>query len=83
MRRKCRPGHHPGTGVGRLLVREVCRRAAAAGALRVVLETAEDNAVAQALYASEGFTRESGFLVYTRGLGSESIDDARLPPSGS
>lgn len=72
-----------GTGVGRLLVREVCRRAAAAGALRVVLETAEDNAVAQALYASEGFTRESGFRVYARELGAESIDDARLPPSGS
>jgi ribosomal protein S18 acetylase RimI-like enzyme len=50
-----------GSGLGRRLVREVCRRAADAGALRVQLETAQDNAVAKALYAAEGFSVQRGF----------------------
>jgi ribosomal protein S18 acetylase RimI-like enzyme len=56
-----------GTGLGRALVREVCRRAAAAGALRVQGETAIDNHAAQALYASEGFEVQEGFLPLSRG----------------
>ena len=51
-----------GLGLGRALVREVCRRAAEAGALRVQGETAEDNRTAQALYFDEGFEVERGFV---------------------
>lgn len=58
-----------GSGLGRRLVREVCRRAAAAGALRVQGETAVDNHAAQALYASEGFEAEQGFLHLSRAAG--------------
>ena len=59
-----------GSGLGRLLVREVCRRAAAAGALRVQLETAHDNDAAHALYAAEGFEIETGFDHLSRPLAS-------------
>ena len=55
-----------GLGVGRALVREVLRRAAEAGALRVQGETAIDNDTAQALYAAEGFEVEEGFLHLSR-----------------
>lgn len=55
-----------GLGLGRALVREVCARAAAAGALRVQGETAVDNHTAQALYAAEGFEVEHGFLHLSR-----------------
>jgi ribosomal protein S18 acetylase RimI-like enzyme len=55
-----------GLGVGRALVREVCRRAAEAGALRVQGETAVDNHSAQALYAAEGFEVQEGFLQLSR-----------------
>jgi len=51
-----------GLGVGRALVRDVCRRAAEAGAVRVQGETAVDNHTAQALYAAEGFEVQHGFL---------------------
>lgn len=49
-------------------MREVCRLAAAAGALRVQGETAADNHIAQALYAAEGFEVEHGFLHLSRGV---------------
>ena len=55
-----------GLGVGRTLVRDVCRRAVEAGALRVQGETAVDNHTAQALYATEGFEEEHGFLHLSR-----------------
>jgi ribosomal protein S18 acetylase RimI-like enzyme len=55
-----------GSGLGRALVREVLRRAAAAGALRVQGETAVDNLAAQALYAAEAFEVEHGFLQLSR-----------------
>jgi ribosomal protein S18 acetylase RimI-like enzyme len=55
-----------GLGLGRALVREVCRLAAQAGALRVQGETAIDNHTAQALYAAEGFEVEEGFLHLSR-----------------
>ncbi len=54
------------SGLARALVREVCRRAAKAGALRVQGETAVDNHRAQALYAAEGFEVETGFLHLSR-----------------
>ena len=56
------------TGVGRLLVREVCRRAGAAGAVRVDLATAEGNRGAQALYEAEGFRVERGVRHYSRAV---------------
>jgi ribosomal protein S18 acetylase RimI-like enzyme len=58
-----------GSGLGRALVREVCRRAADAGAVYVQGETALDNHVAQALYAAEGFEAEHGFLHLSRPTG--------------
>lgn len=58
-----------GLGLGRALVREVCRRAAEAGALRVQGETAVDNHTAQALYADEGFEVDEGFLHLSRPAG--------------
>lgn len=44
-----------GQGLGRVLVDDVLRRAAEAGAERVLLEVAEPNAPARALYAATGF----------------------------
>ena len=58
-----------GSGLGRALVREVLRLAAQAGGLRVQLETAVDNHVAQSLYAAEGFEVEHGFLHLSRPAG--------------
>jgi ribosomal protein S18 acetylase RimI-like enzyme len=55
-----------GLGVGRALVREVCRRAARAGAVRVQGETAADNHTAQALYAAEDFEVQQGFVQLSR-----------------
>lgn len=46
-------------GVGAALVRAACDRAAARGALRIELDTNEDNAAAIALYESLGFSRSS------------------------
>jgi ribosomal protein S18 acetylase RimI-like enzyme len=47
-----------------------CARAFAlqTGALRLVLETAEDNRPAQALYESLGYVRESGTRHYSLAL---------------
>jgi len=44
-----------GRGLGRLLVDDVLHRAAEAGAERVLLEVAEPNTSARALYAATGF----------------------------
>ncbi|MER5932706.1 GNAT family N-acetyltransferase [Streptomyces sp. NPDC002054] len=55
------------TGAGRALLGETLRRARAAGAGGVQLETAYDNRIAQALYESEGFVREE-FHVYLHDL---------------
>ncbi|MEU4355663.1 GNAT family N-acetyltransferase [Streptomyces virginiae] len=56
------------TGAGRALLREVLRRARAAGVAGVQLETAYGNTVAQGLYEAEGFVREE-FHVYFHDLG--------------
>jgi ribosomal protein S18 acetylase RimI-like enzyme len=53
-----------GTGAGRALVRDTCRRAKEAGAIRVSLATAWDNVSAQGLYESEGFVRDQHFHHY-------------------
>ncbi|MFD6142133.1 GNAT family N-acetyltransferase [Promicromonospora sp. NPDC060271] len=53
-----------GTGAARALVRETCRRAKQAGAIRVSLATAWDNVAAQGLYESEGFVRDQHFHHY-------------------
>ncbi len=55
-----------GAGVGRSLLRDVCDRAALAGAVSVTLETAHGNSSAQALYESEGFARDTVYRVYAR-----------------
>ncbi|MEU8659478.1 GNAT family N-acetyltransferase [Actinoplanes philippinensis] len=51
------------TGAGRALVRAVTEAARAAGAVAVQLQTAPDNATAQALYRSEGFQPDA-FAAY-------------------
>lgn len=53
-----------GTGAGRALVQDTCRRAKDAGAVRVSLATAWDNVAAQGLYESEGFVRDQHFHHY-------------------
>ena len=53
-----------GTGAGRALVQDTCRRAKEAGAIRVSLATAWDNVAAQGLYESEGFVRDQHFHHY-------------------
>lgn len=53
-----------GTGAGRALVQDTCRRAKEAGAIRVSLATAWDNVAAQGLYESEGFVRDQSFHHY-------------------
>ncbi|WP_043193457.1 GNAT family N-acetyltransferase [Streptomyces sp. NRRL F-2664] len=63
------------TGAGRALLREVLRRARAAGVTGVQLETAYDNTAAQGLYEAEGFVREQ-FHVYFHDLGGV------IPPEG-
>ncbi|MFD3677353.1 GNAT family N-acetyltransferase [Streptomyces sp. NPDC058613] len=55
------------TGAATALLREVLRRAAAAGAAAVQLETAYDNHVAQGLYEAEGFVRDE-FHIYVHEL---------------
>lgn len=59
-----------GSGAGRALVREICERAKAAGAIRVSLATAWDNVAAQGLYESEGFARDVSFLHYAKVTGT-------------
>lgn len=54
-----------GLGIGRALLAAARAHAQDAGAARLVLETAVDNRVAQALYESFGFQRETGFFTYT------------------
>lgn len=54
------------SGIGRALIRAVVTEAAAAGAVRVTLSTAEDNTTAQALYESEGFETGHPFKHYVK-----------------
>ncbi len=56
-------------GVARALMERARAFAAETGALRLVLETAEDNRPAQALYEWLGYARESGTRHYSLELG--------------
>ncbi|HEX5354079.1 MAG TPA: GNAT family N-acetyltransferase [Rhodanobacteraceae bacterium] len=56
-------------GVARALMDRARSFATESGALHLVLETAEDNAPAQALYESLGYTRETGTRHYSLKLG--------------
>lgn len=60
-----------GAGVGRALMAHVMKMAVQRLAARVVLETAETNARAQALYEALGFERSRGFVGYSIGVRSE------------
>ncbi len=60
--------HARGHGVGRALLRRAAADARTRGAVRLELSTAVDNAPAQALYASEGWTRADGFIGFGKGL---------------
>jgi ribosomal protein S18 acetylase RimI-like enzyme len=57
-------------GVGRALVTAALDHARASGAGSLSLETARDNAPAQALYQALGFERDDVFVTYHHGLES-------------
>ena len=54
-----------GRGVARALMDRAKRHALQTGALRLVLQTAHDNARAQALYESLGYVRSDGMYEYS------------------
>jgi GNAT superfamily N-acetyltransferase len=54
-----------GRGVARSLMDRAKRHALQTGALRLVLQTAQDNAPAQALYESLGYVRSDGMYEYS------------------
>lgn len=58
-----------GAGVGRALIERAIAWARQRGAMRVVLETADTNDRAQALYERLGFARSQGFIGYALDLG--------------
>lgn len=53
-----------GHGVGRALMQRAKQLAQETGAKYIALETAKNNTTAQALYESEGYTRDDVFLTY-------------------
>jgi len=53
-------------GIGAALLRRAHRHAQNSGAVRLTLQTARDNLVAQAIYKAEGWVRDDVFLTYTR-----------------
>ena len=54
-----------GSGVARTLMDRAKRHARQTGALRLVLQTAHDNAPAQTLYESLGYARSGGMYEYS------------------
>ena len=54
-----------GRGVARALMDRAKRHALQTGAIRLVLQTAHDNAPAQALYESLGYVRSDGMYEYS------------------
>lgn len=60
-----------GTGAGRALMQAAEAHAAASGAARLELSTAKTNTVAQALYESQGWTRDEMFFVYGKSLSNK------------
>lgn len=70
-------------GIGRTLVAAAASRAAAAGAGRLLLEVAEDNAAALALYHGAGFTavgRRRGYYARAGGAVDARVLALRLTP---
>lgn len=59
---------HRSAGVGRVLVTHVIEMARQERAAHVVLETAETNSRAQALYEKLGFERSHGFVSYSMSM---------------
>lgn len=57
-----------GTGAGRALMQAAEAYAASTGAARLELSTAKTNAIAQALYESQGWARDEAFYVYNKPL---------------
>ncbi|KAF1687700.1 GNAT family N-acetyltransferase [Pseudoxanthomonas broegbernensis] len=57
-----------GRGVARALLRKAAADARGRGAVKLVLSTAVDNRPAQALYAAEGWERDSGFVEFAKVL---------------
>ena len=57
-----------GSGAAPALMQEAERLARLAGAVRLQLETAQDNTRAQRLYAREGYSVEDGYLHYGKPL---------------
>ena len=57
-----------GNGVGRLLMNTARDFALQTGAKGLVLETATDNLMAQGLYESLGYVRDTGYYTYTLDL---------------
>jgi ribosomal protein S18 acetylase RimI-like enzyme len=55
-------------GVGVQLLEAAAQFGRAVGAVRLSLSTAKDNESAQALYASQGWVRDTGFYVYDLSL---------------
>ncbi|WP_374014074.1 N-acetyltransferase family protein [Pseudoxanthomonas koreensis] len=57
-----------GGGVARALLQRAVADARGRGAVKLMLSTAVDNIPAQALYESEGWVRDPGFVEYARRL---------------
>ena len=57
-----------GRGVGSALLDAAAAHARAAGAVRLVLQTATDNSPAQRLYERRGWTRDDAFVTYERSV---------------
>jgi [ribosomal protein S18]-alanine N-acetyltransferase len=66
------------SGIARALLRDLIARADAAGAVRIVLEVAADNAAAVTLYHSLGFRRQGVRRAYYRRARGPSVDAWRL-----
>ncbi len=62
-----------GRGVGQALLVAAEAHARAAGAVRLVLQTATDNDAAQRLYERAGWTRDRSFVTFERTIGGESV----------
>ena len=58
-----------GRGVGQELLAEAEAHARAVGAVRLVLQTAVDNAAAQRLYARAGWTPDASFVTFEKAAG--------------
>lgn len=65
-------------GVARALLGAAHDFAASTGAVRITLETACDNHVAQALYESLGYTRDEGMFAYALAIDARPL--RRKPP---